>query len=441
MRWNHQRRLFSLACLAALPALASLTLLAVTMNVRPAVFWVLLLFSLGGALFAAYAIYDRVTRALQSLSNLVEALQAGDYSIRAHDDGGEGALAEVAHEVNKMAATLREQRLGAMEASALLRRVMTEIDVAVFAFDPAQRLVLANRAAERLLDQPAERLLGRAAVELNLDSFLQGPEQQTVPAPLGRMGARWGVRRSPFREGGQQHQLLVISDLTKALREEEVQAWQRIVRVLGHELNNSLTPIRSIAESLVTLQNRTPRPDDWEDDLRQGMTIIATRSNSLSRFLGAYAQVARLPQPTMKPVLVSGLVQRVAVLEQRLRVMILPGPDVTIDADADQLEQALINLVRNATDATLDVKSTPAGMVSIGWTTEGRDLQIQIRDEGPGLSNTNNLFVPFFTTKPGGSGVGLVLSRHIAEAHGGGLSLQNRGDRRGCIATLTLALP
>ena len=245
---------------------------------------------------------------------------------------------------------------------------------------------------------------------------------------------RWGISRSTFREGGLPHQLLVVTDLTRPLREEELKAWQRLVRVLGHELNNSLAPIKSIAGSLANILDRQPRADDWEDDMGRGLAVIASRCESLNRFMGAYARLARLPQPTLAPVCVSDLVRRVVGLETRVPPQLLPGPEVTIRADADQLEQLLINVIRNAADAALET----GGEVRVGWDRQNSHLVVWVRDEGPGLPNTSNLFVPFFTTKPTGSGIGLVLSRQIAEAHGGTFTLQNAPDGPGCEARLVL---
>ena len=246
---------------------------------------------------------------------------------------------------------------------------------------------------------------------------------------------RWEVRRTTFRLGGLPHDLLVLSDVSRPLREQERQAWQRLIRVIGHELGNSLAPIKSIAGSLETLVQRDPPPADWRDDVRKGLQVIASRTDSLSRFTGAYARLARLPAPRLAPVVLKPLLRRVAGFDTRVPVQIHPGPDVTVDADADQLEQLLINLIRNAADACLEAGG---GTVGVGWRRVRAGLEIWVEDEGPGLSNTANLFVPFFTTKPGGSGIGLVLCRQIAEGHGGSLALENRKDTRGCRATLTL---
>ena len=339
-------------------------------------------------------------------------------------------------QVNAMGTTLRAQRLGALEATTLLRKVMEEIDVSVFAFDSAHRLRLVNRAGERLLNRPSERLLNSDAESLGLADYLSGDENRTVQRGFAGGNGRWGVARSVFREGGLPHQLLVITDLTRPLREEELQAWQRLVRVLGHELNNSLTPIKSIAGSLESILRRDPPPEDWREDMQRGLSIIASRSESLSRFIGAYAKLAKLPRPQTRPVHIGKLVNQVAAFESRLRPLVEPGPEIVVQADSDQLEQLLINVVRNGVDATLE----NGGGVTIGWERHNGQLELWVRDEGPGLSNTGNLFVPFFTTKPGGSGIGLVLSRQIAEAHGGSLTLENRRDTHGCEARLRLPI-
>ncbi len=387
----------------------------------------------------AFNLKQRIVRPLQTLSNILAAIREGDYSIRGRRAATGDALGEVMLEVNDLGQTLREQRLGALEATALLRTVMGEIDVAVFAFDGNQRLRLVNRAGEKLLARPAMRLLGRTSDELGLASCLNrddgaGPHtmQMVFPGGVGR----WDIRRSTFREGGAQHQLLVLTDLSQTLREEERTAWQRLLRVLGHELNNSLAPIKSVAGSLADLLSRQPRPADWGDDMHRGLEVISSRADSLARFVESYSKLARLPQPRFEPLNLGELLRRVASLETRLPVKVVSGPEMIIQGDSVQLEQLLINLVRNAVDASLET----SGGVELGWTQNNGQLELCISDEGPGLASTANLFVPFFTTKADGSGIGLVLSRQIAEAHGGTLTLENHPLRRGCEARLRLPL-
>ena len=433
-RLSYEGHVVLLALLAGLPGAAAALIILWTGNYTPRTQWTLTVLIVGAWWGFTMAVRDRVVFPLQTLSNLLAALREGDFSVRGRAPRPDDALGEVMREVNTLGGTLREQRLGAMEATTLLRTVMREIAVAVFAFDEHRRLRLVNRAGEQLLAAPAERLLGQNAADLRLDSCLEGDPQSTFQAVFPGGAGRWGMRRTLVREHGLPLDLVVISDLTQALREQELQAWQRLVRVLGHELNNSLAPIKSIAGTLDNLVGREPLPDDWRQDMRRGLSVITSRSESLSRFIGAYARLAKLPRPQLQPLPLADCVGRAVSFETRVPVRVEPGPNLTLRGDPDQLEQVLINLLRNAADATLPAQ-TP---IRIGWRRDGTMIEIWVKDEGPGLATTANLFVPFFTTKPGGSGIGLVLSRQIAEGHGGALMLENRTDGPGCVAVLRL---
>jgi two-component system nitrogen regulation sensor histidine kinase NtrY len=409
--------------------------------------WTLTLLVLGGWAIAGAILVQRVVFPLQTLSNLLGALREGDFSTRARGAVRDDALGEVFIEANALVETLREQRLGALEATALLRTVMAELDTAVFAFDEQQRLRLANRAAENLLRRPAEQLLDRTADELGLGECLQGEAAATLSLTFPGAVGRFGVRRSTFRQAGRSHRLLVLTDLSRALREEERQAWQRLVRVLGHELNNSLAPIKSLAGSLEAIVARDPLPPDWREDAQRGLGVISARAEALTRFMEAYARLAKLPPPRKQSVDVGALVRRVAALETRVPVKVASGDAPTLAADSDQLEQLLINLLRNAADAVLEVSGgTPAAIaeqqsaIVVAWRRLATELELTITDSGPGLANPANLFVPFFTTKPRGSGIGLTLCRQIVENHGGSLALENRTDRSGCVARVRLPL-
>ncbi len=441
-RLSFLQRVVALSLLGGLPALTVALVLLWTGTFSARTQWTLSILIIAAWLAFAAALRRRIEIPLQTLSNLLASLREGDYSFRARRSRGDDPLSDVMREANALTGLLRDQRLDALEATALLRKVMEEIDVAVFAFDEGERLRLVNRAGEQLLGQPAVRLLSATASELGLERCLRGePRRVERTLPLGGSGAadaatRWGISRSNFRQAGLPLELLVITDLRRALREEELEAWQRLVRVLGHEINNSLAPIKSMAGSLEKLLRKRPRPSDWEEDVERGLRVIGGRAEALGRFTGAYASLAKLPMPNPKTVEVSAWIRRVVAMEMRLPVALAPGPEISIQADADQLEQLLINLVRNAADASLET----GGDVRVGWTKNGATVEVWVEDSGPGIANPSNLFVPFFTTKPGGVGIGLVLSRQIAEAHGGTLALENRMSGTGARARLTLPL-
>lgn len=433
-RWNYEGRLLAGIALVASPALAALAIaLGVAMpdTATSAAMWLLVA---AVTLGLAVALKRRAVYPLYTLSNLLEALREGDYSLRGSRARRGDAVGEVVSEINALAQTLREQRITLEERSVLLSKVIAAMDSAVLSFDAEGRLDLANPAALRLLGAAAGE---RSADELGLAGFLDGGAPRVVEHAFpGGGSGRWEMRHARFRENGKPHDLLVISDLGRALREEERLAWQRLLRVLGHELNNSLAPIRSMADTLARLADRTDLTDDRSEDLRQGLQMIGNRAQALARFMSRYTQLARLPPPTVRTVDFGALARRVAGLEQRIAIALLDSPETELRADPDQLEQVLINLLQNAADAALD----GGGHVDIGWKQAGEDVLVEIRDDGPGLPPSDNLFVPFFTTKPGGSGIGLVIARQIVEAHGGAFTLEGRRDARGCVARLRLPL-
>jgi nitrogen fixation/metabolism regulation signal transduction histidine kinase len=441
----YEKRIALFAILAALPGVAFGTSLIWTRDWTRDVKISLTVLEFFLWLVLTLALLDQIVRPLQTLANVVGALREEDYSFRARGAAPNDALGELALEINSLADILTEQRIQTIEATALLRRVVEEIDTPLFTFDPHHVLRLMNAAGERLLQQPAARLLGKTATELELDACFEARNETLVSLPYSAPNARWMVRKRSFRQNGVPHTLIVLSDVSRALREEERSAWQRLIRVLGHELNNSLAPIISISGSLSSRLPLPELPDAQNADFQRGLNIIESRTASLHRFLQSYRRLAQMPSPTLRPVELRPLIERVAALETRLRVEIAPGPDLVLTVDPDLIEQMLINLVRNAVDAALEQAQSPqtgteptSPQVGMRWEQYERAVALMVEDNGIGLLNPSNAFVPFYTTKPGGSGIGLVLSQQIAEAHGGSIELANRQNVRGCLVKVML---
>jgi two-component system nitrogen regulation sensor histidine kinase NtrY len=434
-RWNYETRILAGALLATAPALIALAV-ALWLTMSP-----LGAFSLWSViaivtLALVFALRRNAVFPLYTLSNLLEALREGDYSLRGSRAYRGDAVGDVVLEINALSQTLREQRLSVEEKNALLAKVIAALDIAVLAFDADGRLQLANPAAGHLLAAPSSELIGRTAQALDLGDCLAISDVRMVERSFPGGSGRWEVRRARFRENGLPHDLLVITDLSRTLREEERLAWQRLLRVLGHELNNSLAPIRSMAGTLAKLTGRESLPSDWREDVQGGLQVIGDRAEALARFMSRYTQLARLPPPNPREFEFGALAQRAARLEQRIAVTIDGPRSIQLHADLEQIEQALINLIQNAADAAL----TGGSHVNLRWQIAQDAMVVEVIDDGPGLPPSENLFVPFFTTKPGGSGIGLVLARQILEAHGGTLTLENRRDARGCVARLRLPL-
>lgn len=443
-----EKRIALFAVIAALPGILFGTVLIWTHAWPSDIKIALTVLELFLWLVLTLALLDQVVRPLQTLANVVGALREEDYSFRARGAARDDALGELALEINALADILTEQRIQSIEATALLRRVVEEINDPLFTFDPLHQLRLVNAAGQRLLQQPAARLLGKTATELGLDPCFEAQSEALVVLPYSTPNARWMVRRSSFRQEGVPHTLVVISDVSRALREEERSAWQRLIRVLGHELNNSLAPIMSIAGSLSMRIPELELTESNREDFQRGLGIIESRTASLHRFLQSYRRLAQMPSPTLRQVELRPVVERVAALETRLKVEITPGPDLVAMIDPDLIEQMLINLVRNAADAALEHSqaadksgsASPASRpeVRMRWEQQDRKVTLFVEDNGIGLLNPSNAFVPFYTTKPGGSGIGLVLCQQIAEAHGGSIELANRVNERGCIVKVQL---
>jgi two-component system, NtrC family, nitrogen regulation sensor histidine kinase NtrY len=436
---SHETRAAAVALLAGLPAVALASTLLWLVQWPLPLRIVLAGLAMGALLVGASYVHRRIRAPLQTTASLLQGLREGNYSVRARPVPGDDALGEVWRELNQLADVLQHRRLTEVETSALLTTVMAELDVAVLAFDGSGHLRLVNPAGARLFAAPVDALLGRTADALGCQPLLDAPAPRILSLDFPGASGRWEVRRTTFRQEGLSHHLLVLSDVSVALREEERQAWRRLIRVISHELNNSLTPIKSIAHSLAQLQLRDGAVSG--EDLVRGLAVIEKRADSLNRFLHGYAILAKLPPPRFTVVDVNALAHRVAQLEPHPGLSVAAGGACRIEADADQVEQLLINLVRNGLDAVQAAEAAQpgAGHVRISWRDMPVEAMVEIHvdDDGPGMHEGADVFVPFFTTKPGGSGIGLALCRQIADAHHGTVSLANRAEG-GCRATVRL---
>ncbi len=396
-------------------------------------------------LLVTAALVEGMVRPLQTLSNVVSSLRESDYSFRARGAGSQDAFSELAAEVNALADLLQKQRVRSLEATALLARILEVMHAPLFAFDRENLLQLVNNAGVQLLGLPHARCFGRSARELGLEDLLASADQSIHSFNANRKSAasptRWLLRKAAFRQDGVPHTLLLLADVSLPLQEEEQIAWKRLIRVLGHELSNSLAPIKSIAGSLLARVDHLPQmegDDTTLNDFRRGLGVVESRADALHRFVQSYRLLAQLPPPRLRPVPLAALLERVVLLEQRLPIQLESGPPVVLQADPDQLEQMFINLLANAVDASLARDSQP---VRAGWRLAGPSVLVTIEDRGLGIANAENLFVPFYTTKPAGSGVGLALAQQIARAHGGEIQLGNREDGEGARATIRLPIP
>jgi two-component system, NtrC family, nitrogen regulation sensor histidine kinase NtrY len=381
------------------------------------------------------ALIDGFVRPLQTLSNVLASLREGDYSFRARGAGAGDALGELSAEVNALADLLQRQRVHSLETTALLARMLEVMHTPLFAFNRENRLQLVNDAGLELLGVTRARSFGMSAQELGLELLLEAEDETTHS--FGVTTARWLLRKAAFRQDGVPHTLLLLADVSAPLQEEEQIAWKRLIRVLGHELSNSLAPIKSIAGSLRTRTESLGVDESLVSDFRRGLGVIEGRADALHRFVQSYRRLAQLPRPRLQSVDAAALLERVVLLEQRLPINIDPGPPAKFQADPDQLEQMLINLIVNAVDAALAKGSEP---VHATWNLTGTNLNFVIEDRGLGIANMENLFVPFYTTKEKGSGVGLALAQQIARAHGGEIQLVNRKDGNGARATVRIPI-
>jgi len=440
-RTSFEGQLTKLSLLAALPPY--LLLIWVMFYANISIYLVLLVTLVGGLIivFCHSKIHQKSAYQFRSLSNLLDAMVQGDYSLRARTSEGDKALNELVGAINSLALRLNKQRIESIESQLLLQTVIKHIDVAIIAFNENNELVLCNPAARKLLQLTGndnDNVFTDTDNQLAQVDAIGNGQSQVMTLTFSDQQGKFNVHKEAYRKDGKQQELLFITDVSTMLRSEERKAWQALVRVISHEINNSLSPIGSISQSLKRLLLKTTDIEEHSDFLLEGLTVIAQRTNNLGNFVNSYKQIASLPEPVKQLTSIANLVSKVTKLYPDDTVEMITLDDVSLSVDVVQLEQVLINLVKNAVEAIKN--SDVEGRVAISWKQQGQRLKLSIVDDGTGVSNPDNLFVPFYTTKAQGSGIGLVLCRQIIEAHGGKLSLANRTEAKGCIAAIELSI-
>jgi nitrogen fixation/metabolism regulation signal transduction histidine kinase len=430
-RWSLAGRLAGLVFAIVLVAVGLAVALQAWLASPPAAFALTLIVMLPAVAIAIRQFLQPMLSLFRALGGTVDSYWDGDFSFglswRRNDE-----VAELVDTHNALGDALREQRLGLIQRELLLDTMVQNTPVAMVLVDPAGRVTYANLAARREFNR-GRRLEGHA-----LDELLgQAPAPLRDAIESGRDGLfgmgedddeqTWHVSHREFRLNGRPQRLLMLRQLTTELRRQEVQTWKKVIRVISHELNNSLAPVASLAHSGAELTRRGQHAR-----LEAVFATIEERARHLEGFIRGYASFAKLPSPRLEAVTWPALVERLRsqinfVLEGEL-------PEEPARLDVPQVEQALLNLLKNAHESG----SPPEGVTLRVRRLPGQ-LRIEVGDRGTGMSDAvlANALVPFYSTKRSGTGLGLALAREIAEAHGGRISLGNRKEG-GLVVTLVL---
>jgi two-component system, NtrC family, nitrogen regulation sensor histidine kinase NtrY len=371
---------------------------------------------------------------VRTLSNIIESTRSQDYSMKAARARDPGELAELYQEVNDLTESLKIGRQSEQELLSILETVVSEINVAIIVFDAHDKIRLVNQLASALLKSTAEQLAGVQFGDTVLAQLSISNEPKLIDFRFPGAEGRWQIRQHHYRHQGQPSRIVFIADLKQVLSDEEIAAWQRLIRVISHEVNNSLTPITSLCQTLTGMLSQSDREADA--DVRIGLSVIAERAKGLQDFISVYARLARLPEPNRKPFPAVELADRLQRIFAGQPLEIVPFPDVTVFGDPVHLEQALINLIKNG----LEANPKGAAAVQLSCVLENDQCEFRIADHGAGIGNPDNLFVPFYTTKHEGAGIGLILCRQIATKHHGSVTLENREEGPGAVARLTVPL-
>lgn len=351
---------------------------------------------------------QRTTAALRRSSVQLEAMQNQDYSLQAKAVFQTGIAAQLQQQLQQLSEQLQQRKSHFDEQQFLLYRLIDQLNTPILVFDHKQQLSYANNEFSQLFGRPWQSMRHASAESLGLIAKPQWNFSHKEKAK------QWQIRQSRFLDQGQKHQLLVFINIQAALRETQLQAWQQLIRILSHEIRNSLTPVQSLSEYL---QQKLPQGREQE-----ALGLIRERSQHLQDFVSRYAELNKELRIQRQQIQVRELVHSLQILFLQHQLQ-ATGTDLQLHSDLMLLQQVLINLIKNAIEA-----GSPAGTVELRFRKLHHSVEIQLLDQGCGLSNQQDLFVPFYSTKPQGQGIGLTLCRQIIEQLGGELSLQNRTD-------------
>jgi len=381
----------------------------------------------------------------RTLSNIVEAMIQGDYSLKGRLQSNK-AFEELLALVNSLSDTLSRHTIEARESRLLLERIMEQMDAMVLAVDEKGCLVMANASAKKLFltsiitNNQSNDFLGLKLAELSLGAAIVNAPAGIITFNDNALKGEHFLFKESFLSEGKVHQLYLITSADRLLMEKERKAWQSLLRVLSHELNNSLTPIIAISQAMQRKLKTNPNEGEFNvSSLSEGVNIINERAGSLSTFIASYSKLSHLPKPTKQMVSLKALLNNITNLFPDCTFTVTSNiasfEQFMIEVDGSQIEQVLINLFKNSIEAMelLSVKS-----IDIVCNSDKKWLSLSVIDKGAGITNNDNLFVPFYSTKVHGSGIGLTLCRQILFNHNGLITLQN--NEVGAEAILTLPL-
>ncbi len=393
--------------------------------------------------YATFMGKNRANYQIQTLSNLVEAMIDGDYTLRGRRQNNP-AFQELLDLINQLANSLHQHKLKAEESQLLLEKIMQQMGAMLFATDSSGKIAIINSAAKKIFFPQDNHNLIQSVNEApafdksGINQLLQQEQSGIIRLEHKNISGEFFLFRDQFYSNNQIHQLYLLTKADKVLREKEREAWQNLLRVLSHELNNSLTPIATFSNTMLRKINKENQVTDL-NRFKEGLSVIKERAESLNQFIISYSQLSHLPKANKKNYYwrdkLSQLTRLFNDCQFDNRLINNDKLDFMIQADPQQLEQVFINLFKNAREAMMDIDNK---LIEIDAEHTETSLIISISDNGSGIANPNNLFVPFYTTKESGSGIGLTLCQQILSNHNGSLSLTNRMNTKGAVAKIIL---